>query len=517
VHNNYYFLRQLSASLEKILMGCVISECFSQAKEELIIRLETHNGSFFIKGSVSPGLSCLSFPGDFQRARKNSVDLFGMLIGQRVTGIRQFTNERSFALTLSNAFSVLFKMHGNRSNIVVFENDAVSSLFRNNIEADHALKLSTLDREIDWSFENFERHQGNAASVYFTFGKVVWRHLAAQDFDSKTLTEKWEMLQAIRAQLESPVFYITDFDGKPVLSLLPVGKIKKTWNDPVAACNDFYYTFTQVFARDQQKNEVLSLLRSRLASSKNYHKKNTDKLQELTHDNNYRMWADLIMANLHAIKPGVSQVTVQNFYNENLPVDIRLKKELTPQKNAEVYYRKSKNQQVETDRLEQAIKAKEAEMLEIERRIAEVESAGDLKALKKIQAELQGEPEAKKQATPLPYHEFIVNGFRIWVGKNAQSNDVLTFKLGHKEDLWLHAKDVAGSHVLIKHQSGKNFPKDVIGRAAQLAAYNSKRKTESLCPVMVTPRKFVRKRKGDPAGAVVVEREEVVMAEPKLE
>jgi predicted ribosome quality control (RQC) complex YloA/Tae2 family protein len=117
---------------------------------------------------------------------------------------------------------------------------------------------------------------------------------------------------------------------------------------------------------------------------------------------------------------------------------------------------------------------------------------------------------------PLPYHEFEFQGFKIWVGKNAISNDQLTLKYSHKEDLWLHARDVAGSHVIIKYQSGKPFPKTVIERAAQLAAYNSKRKTDTLCPVAYTPRKYVRKRKGDPAGAVIVEREEVIMVEPKL-
>ena len=105
------------------------------------------------------------------------------------------------------------------------------------------------------------------------------------------------------------------------------------------------------------------------------------------------------------------------------------------------------------------------------------------------------------------------NGFRIWVGRNAQDNDVLTFRHSYKEDLWLHAKDVPGSHVLVKFQAGKKFPKDVIERAGQLAAYNSKRKTETLCPVSVTPKKFVRKRKGDPAGMVVVEKEEVILVD----
>ena len=114
----------------------------------------------------------------------------------------------------------------------------------------------------------------------------------------------------------------------------------------------------------------------------------------------------------------------------------------------------------------------------------------------------------------LPYHEFEFKGFKIWVGKNAISNDELTQKYSFKEDLWLHAKDVAGSHVLIKYRAAKPFPKDVIERAASLAAYYSKRKNESLCPVTVTPKKFVRKRKGDPVGAVVVEREEVLLVTP---
>ena len=120
-----------------------------------------------------------------------------------------------------------------------------------------------------------------------------------------------------------------------------------------------------------------------------------------------------------------------------------------------------------------------------------------------------------KQISAVPYHEFEYKGFKIWVGKNAVSNDKLTQHYAFKEDLWLHAKDVAGSHVLIKYQAGKPFPKGVIERAAELAAHFSKRKNESLCPVTVTPKKFVRKRKGDPSGAVVVERENVIMVTPR--
>jgi len=205
-------------------------------------------------------------------------------------------------------------------------------------------------------------------------------------------------------------------------------------------------------------------------------------------------------------------VQLPDFYHEGQLVEVRLKKELPPQANAAIYYRKAKNQHLETQRLEEALRAKEAELNRLRSQLQQVETASDMGELRKLMPESL----PKQEKSSYPYHEFHHAGFRIWVGKGAQQNDELTLKYGYKEDLWLHAKDVPGSHVIIKFQSGKKFPKDVIERAAQLAAYNSKRKSESLCPVVVTPRKFVRKRKGDPPGTVVVEREEVILVEPKL-
>ena len=106
-------------------------------------------------------------------------------------------------------------------------------------------------------------------------------------------------------------------------------------------------------------------------------------------------------------------------------------------------------------------------------------------------------------------------GFRILVGRNAKNNDELTFQYGYKEDLWLHAKDVKGSHVLIKYQSGQNFPKPVIRYAAELAGYYSGNKNANTCPVIYTPRKYVRKSKGLPAGAVMVDKEEIIFVNPR--
>src|SRR5688572_24230737 len=132
-------------------MHTVVSECFTQNKEELIIRFETASIPFFIKASLQGSFSCLSFPENFHRAKKNSVDLFGSLIGQRVQHINQFENERSFSIALSNGFSLLFKMHGNRSNVILFDGGNVTEIFKTGILEDEKLDIKALDRRIDWS------------------------------------------------------------------------------------------------------------------------------------------------------------------------------------------------------------------------------------------------------------------------------------------------------------------------------------------------------------------------------
>jgi len=217
------------------------------------------------------------------------------------------------------------------------------------------------------------------------------------------------------------------------------------------------------------------------------------------------------MANLYSIEAGAKSATVEDLYNENKKISIPLDQNLSPQKNAERYYRKSKNQQIEIGKLKEGLEKKAKELLKLESELAYVESADDGKSLKDFTPTNQ-KPETRNA---LPYREFEYKNFKIWVGKDARTNDELTLKYSYKEDLWLHVRDDSGSHVLLKHQSGKPFPKDVIEYAASIAAFFSKRKTEALCAVIVTPKKFIRKRKGDPAGAVVVEREEVILVEPK--
>ena len=435
---------------------------------------------------------------------------------KKVRQVRQFKNERCFSIELESNHSLLFKMHGNRANIILFKQLEATEIFRNHLDSDFQIKLSELDKEIDWSKEEFVNHLTNLPPTYITFGKPVWEYLNQKNFQSAENETKWNLFQETIQQLGQPIYYILEKENKLILSLLPYGKIIGEFTDPIKAINEFFQQYTQSHAFYSEKSIAIRPLREQEKSAISYLSKNKVKLQELLTDQHYQAWGDLVMANLHRIKTGEEKVLVENFYDNNQPVEIKLKRELSPQKNAEVFYRKGKNQQIEIQKLKEAIGRKEKELEKIKTFIAEIESSSDLKALRVTSNNPKKIVKKKDAQEILPFHEFEFMGYKIWVGRNAESNDKLTLKHSHKEDLWLHAKDVAGSHVIIKHQSGKNFPKDVIERAAELAAYNSKRKTDSLCPVIVTPKKFVRKRKGDPAGAVVVEREDVILVEPKL-
>jgi len=515
VHNSYFFLNKVTNVLEKRLSNAPVSACFSQNREELIIQFETSENPFIIRASLLPAFSCLSFPDHYNRARLNSADLFTDLIGQRVKGVRQFRNERSFSIQFTNSFELLFKLHGNRSNILLFRDGVLNSVFKNSIKGDFGITPADLDREIDWSFETFMNQKNNLQKIYFTLGKVVWEYLNEKGFAGWTPDEQWKQIQEVRHLLENPTYYISETEGSLTFSLLPKGKTLRVYDDPLKAISDFYISYLHFDTFEAEKSSALTTLKQTLHGSENYRTKTVKKIHTLETENNYKIWADLLMANLHDLHAGAERVMLPDFYREHKLIEIKLKRELSPQKNAEVFYTKAKKQQVEVSRLRQALILKEEEIGALRSKLEQVQGATDLKNLRSVLKNLGIVKSTEKQIESLPYHEFEYNGYKILVGKNAISNDKLTMKHSYKEDLWLHAKDVSGSHVLIKYQSGKKFPKDVIERAAQLAAYFSKRKNESLCPVAVTPRKYIRKRKGDPAGSVIVEREEVILVTPQ--
>jgi predicted ribosome quality control (RQC) complex YloA/Tae2 family protein len=510
VQLNYYALDRLVAFLRPVLTESVFTEAFSQEKDELILCFTPKaTPPFYIRATLTSSLTTLSFPERFMRSRRNSVNQFTQLEGMKVTSLQMFLDERAFAIHLEG-FTLLFKMHGNRSNIILFEQDRPVALFKNSLPRDLGLDLQQLDRPIERTRALYLSNS-ELKPFYPTFGSIPLTYLKTKGFESLSPAEQWQMLQGVTQELSTNPFYLGTMKGKPILSLLPVADAAPIGSDPIAAYNHFYATYTRLYYFSIEKQRIETEIAKQVSRTQQYIKKSEARLQSLVDDTQPEQLADILMANLHQVPRNAKSVRLFNFYNEQ-EISIKLNPQLSPQKNAENYYRKSKNRKIEVEKTEANV-FKKYELIEnleqIRTELAHIESHKELKQF--IKAHNLGKTGTSKQSESSPYKAFEFQGYKIWVGKNAKANDELTLRHAYKEDLWLHARDVPGSHVIIKHQSGKVTPKQVVERAAALAAYYSKRKTDSLIPVIVTPAKFVRKRKGSPAGQVIVSKEDVIM------
>ncbi len=514
MHNNYHFFQHLVPWIEDNFKDAVVSECFSQNKNELVLGFTKKGKPLYIKCSLSPEFCCLYFPDQFKRARKNSVDLFEEIIDRNVTEVILYPYERSFGLRLEGEMELLFKMHGNRSNIILFQSGKVVKIFNNRLKGDLNLDPKITGKPpLDQSA--FTELDGNLKKAFPTFGKVPELWLKEKNYPVMNPRQKWKLAQSALKIMEEGRIHITRVEAEWKLSLLPIGDIKSTYHNPVEALNHFYVFWQKTHQIEALRKEVTNILGKIQAQTAHGLEKSKERVWSLNHLSKFKKNADLLMANLHRIEPGAASVLVDDFYNSNQPLEIPLKKDKSPQELAGIWYQKAKNQIRELEFLTEQIKKREAYLEQITTALDRVRITDDTAELESIKSQYSKNSTTAQEAQSLPYHKEIVEGYEIRVGKNAKANDLLTFKFGAKNDLWLHARDVSGSHVIIKEQPGKKVPNTVISRAASLAAFYSKRKNDSICPVIVTQRKFVRKRKGDPPGAVVVDREEVIMVVPE--
>jgi predicted ribosome quality control (RQC) complex YloA/Tae2 family protein len=510
MHLNYYTLKRLSKQLAALLSEAQLIAAFSQEKEELILGFSLKDHSdFFIRATLQSDFTALSFPKDFARSRKNNVDLFPSIINQRVTSVHQYENERAFHIGFQNKSKLIFKLHGNRSNIILCKEGQENQLFKKKLIKDDLLIPKELERPIERSLDQYLANP-NYSAFYPTFGKLIKQHLLELNFEALKPTDQWALLQQIENQLESNSFYLIEVNNTPALSLIKFKDGLELFDSPIDALNQFYHSYHRDFLFEREKNKAISVISKRINQARAYIQKTEHELHLLEKAIPPNHLADIIMANLHAITKGSKSAILFNFYT-NEEVEIKLNKDLAPQKNAENYYRKSKNRTIEINKLTENLLNKEEQIIALELLSEELGQADSIKPLRQILKSSPFFADKEKTEVILPYKLFTHQGYQIWVGKNAKANDELTLKYAFKEDLWLHAKDVPGSHVLIKHQSGKNTPVNVIERAAAYAAYYSKRKTDTLVPVIYTPVKYVRKKKGAAAGQVFVSQEKVLM------
>lgn len=516
MHLNYHFLKFLCPELEKVFLRNQITACFSQNKDELIIETALNGEINYIRAHFLPPQIYFDFPSNFKRAKRNSINLFHELIGDTIESCQVYTFERAFHFNLQSGNVLVFKLHANRSNVLLYKKEELAPfrIFRKEISEDRDLVRETLNRTLDLSFAHFKELEGNASKYLPTLGAIPRNWLKEHGYRDVDLESKWVMMQEMIDMLDSPLFSIVEKSGETYLSLLPEEQPLKSFDSPVQALNELFYFALVRGNFDREKNTLLKKYHDQLKRHSSYIEKTSKKLDELKNSPPPSQLADVIMANLHEFHLDGKEVELLDFYSGEF-IKVKLKPNQKPQDKAASLYRKNKNRKLEWEQLEKNISLKINQVESISSKIEELDSIEDFKVMKSFKKTNSEDKSLQKNTETLPFKSFEYEGYAIWVGKSAQANDEMLRSFSKKDDIWLHARMVPGSHVLIKTSGLNPIPNFVLETAASLAAFYSKNKNETLAPVIYTTAKYVRKVKGSHAGSVVVEKEKVLMVSPK--
>ncbi|MBR7122716.1 MAG: NFACT family protein [Oscillospiraceae bacterium] len=238
-----------------------------------------------------------------------------------------------------------------------------------------------------------------------------------------------------------------------------------------------------------------------------------------------RQLGDIVTANLHKITKGQTLLQAEDFYDENMKIiDIPLSVLLSPQQNAAKFYKDYTRMKNAEKELTRQLELGQQELSYLQSVLEELTRAETEAELEEIRQELQaggyirGDTGKKrmKQAKSQPMRFESTDGYPIYVGRNNRQNEELTFRLARKDDLWLHAQKVHGSHVIISC-GGTAPPDDTVTQAAQLAAYYAESSGGQNIPVDVTPVKQVKKTPGAKPGMVIYHTYKTVIVNPYKE
>ncbi|WP_255233776.1 Rqc2 family fibronectin-binding protein [Bacillus altitudinis] len=343
--------------------------------------------------------------------------------------------------------------------------------------------------------------------------------LANQETIPSTLLEMFQLIQA-----HSFTPQLTRKDGKEYFYLLELQHVDgdmKTFDSLSELLDRFYFGKAE---RDRVKQQAADLERFVV----NEKKKNENKLNKLTRTleesqnaHKYQLYGELLTANIYAIKKGDKEATVINYYDEEGgEITIPLKTNKTPSENAQAYFTKYQKAKNAVEAVNEQIERTHEEIVYFDELIQQLSSASP-KDLEEIREELvegkylrpKQKRNAKKKKTSAIQLEAYESsqGVPILVGKNNKQNEYLTTKAAARDDIWLHTKDIPGSHVVIRHKAPDE---QTLLEAAQIAAYFSKAKESSSVPVDYTKIRHVKKPNGAKPGFVTYDQQQTLFVTP---
>lgn len=567
------FLRHIKNEIESQALGARVSQIYQPNREELIFGLRTFGGNKKLLLSAranSPRINfCVNTP-----ENPAQPPMFCMLLRKRIGGgklvsVRQNDCDRVIMLDFECVnelgdtviITVVCEIMGMYSNIIIVDSNGViiDSLKRVDLtmsskrlvlpnikyelpEPQDKLNILNCEAcEIAERIKNLDCEMPlNKAVLRVVQGvsPIVCREIEYRVLEGATnriegvlldkLTDELERLKNITAECNGKPYVVYRDDGKPMdFCFMPIKQysgfatVEKA--ESFSELLDSYYETRDRRERMKVKTQSLTKLLTntieRIARKISKQQAELDRCQNREH---LRICGDLLQANLYRIQRGAEYADVENYYDEhNAVMRIKLNPAISPAANAQKYYKdyqKAKNAEI---MLSEQIRKGRTELDYIESVLDVSQRAETEKEISQIKEELaeQGylhsnRNKSKKQ-TALPPLEFTSSdGFKILVGRNNKQNDKLTLKTAAKNDMWLHTKDIHGSHTIILCE-GKEVTEQAIFEAACLAAYHSKAQNSSQVPVDYTLVRYVSKPSGAKPGMVIYVNNRTIYVTPK--
>lgn len=532
MHRNYFFLNRLIIEANDLLKGLNIAQIFSQEKGTLIIHCSNNSNEKFVEICVVPGSPYLTIKNTFSRAKKNTIDFFNQSVDEKIHSLEIAVDDRIIKFNLEHS-EIYFAIRGKFTN-VFFSNNEVFIPFKTIGQAE----LSVIHDEFlnkkfseDWNAINLHlvvetNYLDHIRKKYPVLGTDIIKEVKSRSNDNSNL--KLEnilkgVLEEIR--ISSPCVFADESAQEIKLGFENFKSIPFTekflFKNVIEAQNFLLSKKYYVDSRSERLKLIKQSLDREINKISNRLNSLNGILERGSKEAEYNQNGNLLLTNISKIKAGMNNITVDNIFGDDIKIQIALNPKLSPQKNIDYYFEKSKSERTLIAKTQELVKKLKSEfnyLKNLNESVNQIQSVKELEeVMKKLRIKSVQEKEAKDDLS-LRFKHYVIEGkYDLYVGKDSKNNDLLTTKFAKQNDYWFHARGASGSHAVLRiHNTKEPVPKSVLKKSASIAAFHSKAKTAGIVPVAFTFKKYVVKKKGDPVGTVHLLREDVLLVKPEI-
>ncbi|OTN76458.1 hypothetical protein A5886_001535 [Enterococcus sp. 8G7_MSG3316] len=307
------------------------------------------------------------------------------------------------------------------------------------------------------------------------------------------------------------------FTPIPYRSLMTTDSQHTAFDSLSTLLDHYYHDKAERDRVKQQGGELLKKIENELKRNQTKLQKRQQTLSDSENAEAFRQKGELLTTFMAQVPRGAQSVTLDNYYEDNQPLTIALDPALTPNQNAQKYFQRYQKLKNAVKLIHQQIAETKEEIAYLESVLAQLEIASptDLATIREeliAQGYVKNRSKQRKKTTPSQPERYLSSdGIEMLVGKNNLQNDQLTLKTARKTDIWLHTKDIPGSHVIIRSDDPSE---ETLLEAAELAAYFSKYRQSAQVPVDYVQVKHIRKPNGAKPGFVIYENQKTLYVTP---